>query len=36
MWCALRKISKKLRQKDYYSIWPEKQADKYGGVKRYN
>lgn len=35
MWCALRKISKKLRQKDYYSIWPENKADKYGGVKRY-
>lgn len=33
-WCGLRNISKKLRSKDYYSIWPENKADKYGGVKR--
>ena len=34
-WCGLRNISKKLRSRDYYSIWPENNADKYGGVKRY-
>ena len=34
-WCLLRKVSKKLRQKDYYSIWPENKADKYGGVNRH-
>ena len=34
-WCGLRNVSKKLRSKDYYSIWPENNADKYGGVKRY-
>ena len=35
-WCLLRKVSKKLRQKNYYSIWPENKADKYGGVNRYD
>ena len=34
-WCGLRGIIPSWRKKDYYSIWPEKQADKYGGVKRY-
>ena len=34
-WCGLRGIIPSWREKDYYSIWPEKQADKYGGVKRY-
>lgn len=34
-WCSLRGIIPGWKNKDYYSIWPEKQADKYGGVKRY-
>ena len=33
-WCGLRNISKKLRSKGYYSIWPENKADKLGKVKR--
>lgn len=33
-WCVLREIFPKLKAKDYYSIWPENQADKYGGVQR--
>lgn len=34
-WVGLRKISKKLRNKSYYSVWPENWADKLGGVVRY-
>lgn len=34
-WCGLRGVIPSWKKKDYYSIWPEKQADKYGGVKRY-
>jgi hypothetical protein len=33
IWCILHNLG--WSKKDYYSIWPEKQADKYGGVKRY-
>lgn len=33
-WIGLRKISSKLRNKSYYSVWPENQADKFGGVIR--
>lgn len=33
-WNALRRISSRLREKDYYSIWPENWADKLGGVVR--
>lgn len=32
-WVGLRKISKRLRQIDYRSVWPENQADKFGGIK---
>lgn len=31
-WIGLRKISSKLRAKSYYSVWPENQADKFGGI----
>lgn len=35
-WVGLRKLSKYLRSKGYYSVWPENQADKFGGIsKRY-
>ena len=30
-WVGLRRISEKLRRKSYYSVWPENQADKFGG-----
>lgn len=33
-WNILRTISPSLKQKDYYSIWPENQADRLGGVIR--
>lgn len=33
-WVGLRKISKKLREKSYYSVWPENQADKFGNVPK--
>lgn len=31
-WVGLRKINSKLRDKSYYSVWPENQADKFGGI----
>lgn len=34
LWNALRMMFSKLRSKDYYSVWPENQADKLGGVIR--
>lgn len=33
-WVGLRRISEKLRRKSYYSVWPENQADKFGGVPK--
>lgn len=33
-WIGLRGISSKLRKKSYYSVWPESQADKLGGVPK--
>ena len=33
-WVGLRRISAKLRAKSYYSVWPENQADKFGGVPK--
>lgn len=33
-WVGLRKISSKLRDKSYYSVWPENQADKFGGIPK--
>lgn len=33
-WNVLRRISKKYKAMDYYSIWPERAADKLGGVIR--
>ena len=33
-WVGLRRISSKLRNKSYYSVWPENQADKFGGVSK--
>lgn len=33
-WIGLRRISEKLRRKSYYSVWPENQADKFGGVPK--
>lgn len=33
IWCTLHNMG--LIKKDYYSIWPENKADKYGGLKRY-
>ena len=33
-WVGLRGISEKLRRKSYYSVWPENQADKFGGVPK--
>lgn len=35
-WCNLRRYISSWRKKDYYSIWPENKADKYGGVNRYD
>lgn len=35
-WVLLRKVNSNLKNKNYYSVWPENQADKLGGVpKRY-
>ena len=34
IWCTLHNLG--WSKKDYYSIWPENKADKYGGVKRHN
>ena len=34
-WCSLRWTIPSWSKRDYYSIWPENKADKYGGVKRY-
>lgn len=33
-WCGLHRFNKKLKEKDYYSVWPENMADKYGEVRR--
>lgn len=33
-WNIARKMSSKLEKKDYFSIWPENQADRLGGVQR--
>lgn len=33
-WIGLRKINIKLRKKSYYSVWPESQADKFGGISK--
>ena len=33
IWCALHYLG--WVTEDYYSVWPENKADKYGGVKRY-
>lgn len=34
LWIGVRKISSKLRARSYYSVWPENQADDFGGVIR--
>lgn len=33
-WVLLRRMFSKLKRKSYYSVWPENQADKFGGVVR--
>ena len=35
-WCSLRWTIPGWKKKDYYSIWPENKADKYGEVNRYD
>ena len=33
-WNALRKISRNLKSKSYYSVWPKSEADRLGGIIR--
>lgn len=33
-WVELRKLSARLRKKSYYSVWPESEADKFGGINK--
>lgn len=34
VWIGLRKISSRLRSLSYYSVWPENEADKLGGIPK--
>lgn len=33
-WVGLRRINKNLKNKSYYSVWPENEADEFGGVPK--